>query len=110
PAAPALSPAQFHAFDWLKRARATGPVFVLDGRRGTGRTTVARALARELNAAFIGAADLLESIKDAHPLILEEPWVRTILAPLRERKAVVVDDFDATDFVTNGCGSYPRSG
>lgn len=75
-----------------------------------GRSTVARALAREFNAEIFSAAEFLESMKDAHPLQLEERLVGAILSPLRERKAVVVDDFDATQFMAGGCHTYPRSG
>src|SRR6185436_12767923 len=109
-AAPGLSPAQDHAFQWLKAVRGYGPVFCLDARRGMGRTTVARALAAEFGAVFLSASEFVESMKGEHPLKLEEQWVRTILEPLRERKAVVVDDFDAADFMSSGCRSYPRAG
>ncbi len=108
--APSLSPAQRQAWNWLRQARSCGSVFVLDGTAGCGRTTVARLLAREFDAAVLGAGDLVEAMKDAHPLRLEEEWTRVILEPLRARKAVVVDDFDATSFALGNCHSYPRSG
>jgi ATP-dependent 26S proteasome regulatory subunit len=108
--APGLSPAQRSAWEWLRGARSCGSVFVLSGHGGCGRTTLAALLAREFDAAFLRSGDLIEAMKDAHPLRLEEEWTRLILEPLRSRKAVVVDDFDATAFALGHCHTYPRTG
>ena len=107
---PSLCPAQQRPFQDLRDSRACGSVFVLKGREGSGRTTVARALARETGAGYLSALDLLESMKNAHPFRIEDEWCQAILRELRKRKALVVDDFETASFMAGGCHFYPRNG
>lgn len=77
--APSHSPAQWHAWNWLRHARPCGSVFVLDGTSGNGRSTVASALARDFDAAFLRAGVLFEAMRDAHSAVAGEatrPGVR----------------------------------
>jgi transitional endoplasmic reticulum ATPase len=105
-----LSPSQRAAHDSLLAVRETGSVFVLEARQGLGRTTVVRSLAARLGAGFVGAGELFESIKEAHPLRLEEEWCAALIERLRQTKAVVIDDFDAAGFMFGNCSMYPRAG
>jgi ATP-dependent 26S proteasome regulatory subunit len=105
-----LSPAQQHAYEALRGARDCGHVFVLDGRTGCGRSTVARRLAGEFGAGWIDAGQLFATMKQAHPLHIEEEWCGAILAALREKSVLVVDDFDCAQFLAGGCHLYPRTG
>jgi len=103
-----LCPAQQQAFEGLARSRTCGNLFVLSGAEGCGRTTVARALAREMEARYLGAAELHKWAMKAHPLGIEEAWTESILGTLKENHRLVVDDFDAAEFLMGSCHSYPR--
>jgi ATP-dependent 26S proteasome regulatory subunit len=106
---PKLSPAQKSAFESLRSTRGRTPIAVLAGRDGTGRTTIARAIAEDVGAAYLDAGDLLRAAGTGHPFQVEERWGELISTMLAARGALVVDDFDAFDF-KGGCGSYPRTG
>lgn len=105
-----LSPAQQQAYSWLDSARKAGRTFVLDGASGSGRTTVARALAELQGARYLSAWDLHHALHSAPSLQAEEAWTEHLCKELRQGKSVVVDDFDGAAWLMGGCHFYPRSG
>lgn len=106
---PCLCPAQQKAYDWLRSAHGAGHVFVLTGAAGSGRTTVARALATEEGARFLNAWDLHQALHVAPSHQVEEAWTESLCKAVREEKRVVVDDFDGAAWLLGACHFYPRT-
>jgi ATP-dependent 26S proteasome regulatory subunit len=105
-----LCPAQQQSFDNLSSALGNGAVFVLNGGPGMGKTTVLRALHRQVGGAFLTNKHLVDALRPRHPLAVEETFEELVLAALREHDHVLVDDLHLITAVVEGCGSYPRLG
>ena len=88
-----LSPSQQILFNGIIDAAGSAPLINAQCRSGTGRTTVLKAVAEQLDAHFVRLADVFTSIESLHPLELEEGVLTAIAGPLRDHRAVVVDDF-----------------
>src|SRR4051794_8308415 len=102
-----LSPSQADAFADLRTGLKTSPVaaFVCDS--GLGRTTVMRALHRELGGAYLTIKDFLEAQGGRPPFALGESFERMLLGALARPPAVFVDDLHLLTDVTDGC-MYPK--
>lgn len=106
-----LCPAQQAAFHGLASALPDGNVFVLSGGDGMGKTTVLRALHRQVGGAFLNIKDLIDALRPHHPLAIEETFDELVMAALRAHDHVIVDDLHLVAGVAiGGCGFYPRSG
>ena len=105
-----LCPAQQKAFDLLSSLLPEGNVFVLTGSVGMGKTTVLRALHRQVGGAFLSIKDLVDALRPRHPLALEETFAEVVMAAMLAHDHVILDDLNLVADVVNGCGAYPRAG
>ena len=90
--ATSLCPAQQHAFDGLSAALPDGHVFVLSGDVGMGKTTLLRALHRQVGGAFLTIKDLVDALRPRHPLAVEETFAELVMTALLAHAQVIVDD------------------
>jgi len=86
---------------------AAGRVFALGGETGRGKTTVLRNIHAEFGGSYLSIADLIERGAHNHPLALEESLFQLVLATLKQREVVIVDDFELLQNAV-GCHTYPR--
>jgi ATP-dependent 26S proteasome regulatory subunit len=105
-----LCPAQQQAHDALMADLSVGNVFTLGGGTGAGKTTVLREVHHATGGAFLGMKELVDALRAAHPLAVEETFEKLIMDALRTNEVVLVDDLHLLLGVVNGCGAYPRSG
>jgi predicted AAA+ superfamily ATPase len=105
-----LCPAQQTALDGLCAALPTGNVFVLSGATGMGKTTALAALHCQTGGVYLTSKDLIEKLRDRHPLTIEETFDEVVRGALETHDIVIVDDFHLITDVVGGCGSYPRAG
>jgi SpoVK/Ycf46/Vps4 family AAA+-type ATPase len=103
-----LSPVQQHVFDSLTSALEDGNVFVLSSGCGMGKTTLLRALHRQIGGSYLTIKHLVDALRPRNPLAIEETFEELVLAALREHDHVIVDDLDLVSDVVEDCGSYPR--
>lgn len=106
-----LSPAQQAAADTVTQGLTRGSVVTLRGGEGMGKTTVLQALHAQLGGVLLNMKDFMDTLRDHHPLALEESFVQMVLTALRQHRTVLLDDLDLLSNVVSGCyGSYPRAG
>jgi AAA+ superfamily predicted ATPase len=105
-----LCPAQQQAFDQILAAWPHDNLFLLEGRDGTGKSTVLHNLHRQLGGALIGARELVEASRGHHPLALEDALTQALRDAFAAHDVVFLDDHDLLAAPMNGCRSYPRSG
>jgi predicted AAA+ superfamily ATPase len=105
-----LCPAQQAAFDGLAAGLAHNHIFVLSGDTGMGKTTVLRAVHRNVAGVFLSMKDFLDAHKAHHPLALEETFASLVMDALAAHDHVIVDDLHLLAAVVSGCGAYPRVG
>ncbi|RPI89448.1 MAG: ATP-binding protein [Planctomycetaceae bacterium] len=106
---PPLCPAQQVTFAALRHSLTLNPIGVLDGRNGSGKTAVLRALCESHGGVYLPLAELVVEMRQANPLALEETFERLVSEALEKHPAVFLDDVDVLLAVVEGCGSYPRS-
>lgn len=104
-----LCPAQQVTFDALQHSLTLNPIGVLEGRGGSGRTEVLRALCEAHKGVWLPLSDLVVEMRLANPLALEETFERLVSSALERHPAVFLDDIEGLLGVVDGCGSYPRS-
>ena len=107
-----LLPAQQAAFDTLSRASKDFTVLVLSGRAGSGRTLIARELARTPGAVTIQASDIVAAIHSCgEPMMIEEAFVECVYRMGAEHNRIILDDFSLLHDVVAVCGMsfYPRN-
>jgi transitional endoplasmic reticulum ATPase len=105
-----LAPAQQRALDELLEIIAPGRGAVLHASDGNGKTTILRAAHARLGGAWIGAAQLQETISNRHPLALEDGLYELIERTLADNTFVFIDDIHHLLRVCDGCHTYPRGG
>ena len=105
-----LCPAQQTTFDRLTASLKISPIAVLDGRHGSGKTTVLQQVCEAQEGFFLPLGALALAMRSANPLALEETFERQVSDALSQYPAVILDDVDLLLNVVEGCGSYPRSG
>ena len=106
-AVPHLSPAQESARETLLEGFETGRVFALGGETGRGKSTVLSHIHAEFGGSYLSIADLVEQAARNHPLALEESLFQIVLAALKQREVVIVDDFELLQNAVC-CHSHPR--
>lgn len=106
-----LSPSQKIAYDGIMHGLEIGNILVLWGKPGMGRTTVLNKLHSALKGAFINMKDFLDAMRTKHPLALEETFEQIVMKRLREKKHIIIDDFNILIAVIgNGSPMYFRNG
>jgi AAA+ superfamily predicted ATPase len=105
-----LCPAQQTAFDGLVATLPHNHILVLSGVTGMGKTTVLRALHRQVGGAFLNMKDIIGAHQGRHPLALEETFSGLVMDALTAHDHVIVDDLHLLAEVVTGCGAYPRAG
>lgn len=106
-----LTPAQASAHVRLKEALRVGNFVGLIGGPGMGKSTLLRRLHAEVGGAFIEITDLVHTLRNEHPLAIEESYERVLLDALADHSTVFVDDFHLFMNVVGECRHfYPRAG
>ena len=108
PSSVTLLPAQQQTLDALERALRSDYVAVLNGRSGTGKTTILRALHARVGGALLGAREIIEASVDGNPIGLEETSYQLIEGALSASPAAIVDDFHHVAMVSCCSQFYPR--
>lgn len=110
--APKLIPAQHKAYDFVLGNLDTSSIFTLWGARGRGMTTVLGALQHATGGKLITAGDIVEAtMKESHPLFIEDALYRLFVDSLNSNQVVLVDDFHLVNALISGCHHfYPPIG
>lgn len=106
--AEALSPSQARALAGLEDHWADGDVFVLWCGQGLGRSTMMRALHRQVGGAYLDMAAYLDQLAEADPMALEETLHRVLSGALRKADVVLVDDLHLLNDVLCCATFYPK--
>jgi ABC-type phosphate/phosphonate transport system ATPase subunit len=84
------------------------PVIGVSGSSGSGKTTLLRKLQQQIGGAWISMKELLHSMRQSHPLAIEETLERLVENALEGAEHVFLDDLSTLSAVVSGCGPYPR--
>ena len=104
-----LTPTQQSVLDGLLKAIEIGNTAALWAPSGMGRTTILREAHEFIGGRFIGMQDVVDSMRDEHPLAIEENFLHLIQEALNQHDAVLIDDLHLLTEVICGCGGYyPR--
>ncbi len=99
-----LSPTQAIAYQGvLDLATRQEPLIGLTTRSGSGRSTILRNVAAQLEAPLVTLAEVLDKVGGFHPLQLEEGLAQVFLEPLAHSDLVVMDDLHVVADVCNHC-------
>jgi transitional endoplasmic reticulum ATPase len=104
-----LTSSQKRAAGKLLKSLAAGPVSVLWGAAGMGKTTILRQLQADRGALIIETSAFLAQLTARHPLAIEEAFLDTVRQGLAHADTVLVDDLHLLTNVVSGCGNYPRT-
>lgn len=106
-----LTPKQQQVFDGISAIKDFTNILVCSGEKGSGKTTVLRALHEQTGGAFLAMGDILPSMLISHPLNLEDQFADLIINALNEHNTVYVDDLHLVMNAVGICNHfYPRSG
>jgi len=105
-----LSPTQHSAFQSAIRALDRQSILVLWGDGGRGKSSVLRELHAHLGGGLVQAADVVERVREGHPLALEEGFLAGVLKSLASHDIVFVDDMESIVEPLQNCHSNPRCG
>ncbi|HLH01342.1 MAG TPA: AAA family ATPase [Bryobacteraceae bacterium] len=87
-----LTPAQDKAAGELRDAIAAVDVCLLSGDTGTGKTTVLRRLACELDGSYVAIGAFLPRLRTRSPFAIEESVLETLETALADNSLLLVDD------------------
>jgi predicted AAA+ superfamily ATPase len=104
-----LTPSQKRAADKLLKSLATGPVTVLWGAVGMGKTSILQQVQASHRAILVETGAFLSQLTNRHPLAVEEAFLDTVRHALASADTVLVDDLHLVTNVVSGCGNYPRT-
>jgi ATP-dependent 26S proteasome regulatory subunit len=105
-----LCPAQRSVLEALLKGLQIGSIFRVWGGVGRGKTTVLKEAHKQIGGAFLGMKEFVDASSLAHPMALEETLYNLVLAALKSRPVVILDDLHLLDLFSAGCHFYPRSG
>jgi len=106
-----LSPKQQEALDGILSAWPVANSIMLWGSDGLGKTTILRALHSRVGGRLITIGEVVDAVKDGHPMGLEEAFYSLVSLALEEEHVVLVDDLHLLTAVCGGhCHMYPRGG
>jgi ATP-dependent 26S proteasome regulatory subunit len=103
-----LSPSQQKTYAQASKDLADANLLVVWGPSGLGRTTLLKSLHKQTGGAFVSMRDYVERLQAAHPLALEETFLKLILSALQDNDAVYLDDLHLLSAVVCCHYSYPR--
>jgi transitional endoplasmic reticulum ATPase len=106
-----LSPTQRSTYERLNGTLPAGSVFVLSGDAGMGKSTLLEALRRDLGATLLTMKDVIDALKDRHPLAIEDAFQALTLDALARNDVLLIDDLHLLVNVVAGCGMcfYPKN-
>jgi SpoVK/Ycf46/Vps4 family AAA+-type ATPase len=104
-----LTPSQKRAADKLLKSLATGPISVLWGSAGLGKTAILQKVQAAQDAVLVETREFLAQLTARHPLAIEEAFLDTVRQALNHADIVLVDDLHLITNVVGGCGNYPRT-
>jgi shikimate kinase len=105
-----LCPAQHRAFDQMAEMFGLFSIVGLNGRSGSGKTTVLRKLHERTGGEWISGRELLHALRKRHPLSIEETLEELVEAAFGVAEHVYLDDLSRISaVVSGGCAFYPRS-
>ena len=87
-----LNSVQLEAANRLLAHLAVGPVAVLRGAAGAGKTTILRTVQAMRGGAFLGAQQLMNVRQTQGPAAIEEAFFRMIEDAIQSHDLVLVDD------------------
>src|SRR5204863_2945677 len=87
-----LTPSQKRAAEKLLKSLAAGPVTVLWGAAGMGKTSILRQIQAARGAVLVETRAFLAQLTTRHPLAIEEALLDTIRDGLAHADTVLVDD------------------
>jgi hypothetical protein len=105
-----LSPAQQAAYEGLLGSLPAGSVFVVSGGIGAGKTLLLQSLHQQLGGTLLTIRDVIEELKQHHPLAVEEAFQALMLGALVEHETLLLDDLHLLANVVSSCQMcfYPR--
>ncbi|MCG8365981.1 MAG: AAA family ATPase [Pseudanabaenales cyanobacterium] len=103
-----LSPSQQQAFDRFLKHLPLHHVFILSGRAGIGKTTLLQAVLHQLGGTVFQMKDFIDTLRQHHPLAIEEVFEQLVMEAFSSHDTVVVDDMHLLWHLTCQSGSYPR--
>jgi len=104
-----LTRVQQWAYDGLQFMLPATAALAVSGPQGYGKSTVLRALHRNIGGALITPSDFMRELAAGTPLALEETLVALIRAALDQHTAVFVDDLDLLQTAMHA-DANPRKG
>src|SRR5262245_38558376 len=102
-----LSPTQKRAYEGMLDGLAAGPVVVLRGDSGMGKTLILRKLHAASGGVFFSVREFMDALMSQSPAAIEEAFLSMIERGLAENDFVIVDELDLLTDVTDA-DSYPR--
>jgi ABC-type phosphate/phosphonate transport system ATPase subunit len=100
-----LTSVQQEAAHSLLARLAAGPVAVLRGAAGAGKTTILKTVQAKQGGVFLGARQFMDVRQAQGPAALEEAFFRMIEDAMQSHELVLVDDLS---LVTNAAGGGGR--
>ena len=108
--ADSLCPSQQQAFDGFLKHLPLHHVFILSGTAGVGKTTLLQAVHHRLGGAVFQMKDFIDTLRQQHPLAIEEVFEQLVMDALSNHDTVVIDDAHLLWQLTYQGRAYPRTG
>lgn len=105
-----LCPAQRRAYEGMMHAIGKGPLTVLYGRGGAGKSLVLRKLHESLGGVLLTMKEYLDVLQQHQPGALEESFHQMAMVAVREHEHVFIDDLDLLTSLLNCHHFYQRQG
>ena len=105
-----LCPSQQQAFDGLLKQLPLHHIFILAGTAGAGKTTLLQAVHHRLGGTVFQMKDFIDTLRQHHPLAIEEVFEQLVMDALSSHDTVVIDDAHLLWQLTAQCRAYPRAG
>ena len=105
-----LCPSQLKAFEEILGQWPLHSVFVLSGGVGAGKTTLLEALHPVKGGATFQMKDLIDTLRQHHPLAVEEVFEQLVMEALSSHDVIFIDDMHLLCNLAYRGQAYPRAG